>query len=78
MLARLLIASGWKPVEKAEIYSRLGIIIWMRLDKVAQTHWNIELKDAPIDACVARAMSRTMWEQIYRSEERRVGKECLE
>ena len=40
MLARLLTASGWKPVEKAEIYRRLGIIIGMGLrpDKVAQTY----------------------------------------
>ena len=58
----------WKPVEKAEIYRWLGVIIWMGLhpEKVSQTYWNVDLKGAPLHATVVRAMSRTRWEQIYR------------
>jgi len=58
----------WKPVKTAEIYRWLGVIIWMGLhpEKVTQTYWNIDPKGAPIHASVARAMSRTRWEQIYR------------
>jgi transposase IS4-like protein len=58
----------WKPVDKAEIYRFLGTLIWMGLhpEKVTRLYWNSDENDGPFHTCVAQAMSKTRWEQIYR------------
>jgi transposase IS4-like protein len=58
----------WKPVDRAEIYRWLGTLIWMGLhpEKVTRLYWNSDQNDGPFHICVAQAMSKTRWEQIYR------------